>query len=148
MEFYLVLAFIAGTGFWYVVFYMRYKQKDVVKELRHNLKEANREILTMTQELDEHMQQNIILKSKMTDFLDKNDDLSKVVWELSKYYYHIKEASKKTDELSKFLQEPDIIIEEKMKVYMQNNTHDNYTNYINNDKDNQNKIEKTMKDFF
>jgi len=136
MQIYIILAFVAGTGFGYLVFYLRYKHKDVVNELRKNLKEANREILTMTQELDEYIQQNSILKSQMSDFLEKNDDLSKVVWELSKYYYHIKEASKKTEELSKFLQEPDSVIEEKMRVYI-------------NQKDDEDEIvNKVMKDFF
>ncbi len=54
----------------------------------------------------------------MSEFLDKNDDLSKVVWELSKYYYHIKKAAEKTEELTKYLNEPDPEIEEKMQIYL------------------------------
>lgn len=115
---YAVLGFILGVGVGYLLFYFRYKHKDVVNELRSNLKEANKEVRGLGQDLEEYTQQNEILKVKMSEFLNKNDDLSKVVWELSKYYYHIKKASEKTDELAKFLQQPDTLIEEKMQAYI------------------------------
>jgi hypothetical protein len=41
------------------------------------------------------MQQNEILKEKVSELLDKNEDLSQVTSELSKYYYHMKKASEK-----------------------------------------------------
>jgi hypothetical protein len=50
--------------------------------------------------------------------LDKNDDLSDVVSELSKYYVHLKKAAEKTTELSKYLQDPNPNIEEKMNHYV------------------------------
>jgi hypothetical protein len=53
--------------------------------------------------------------------LEKNDDLSDVVSELSKYYVHIKRASEKTTELTKFLSEPNPEVEDKMKKIMRNN---------------------------
>jgi len=68
--------------------------------------------------MEEYLQQNTILKEKTWEFLNKNDDLSKVVWELSKYYYHIKKAAEKADELNKYLTEPDPEIEEKMQIYL------------------------------
>ncbi len=115
---YAVLGFLFGIGVGYLLFYFRYKHKDVVNELRSNLKEANKEVHGLGQDLEEYTQQNEILKVKMAEFLNKNDDLSKVVGELSKYYYHIKKASEKTDELSQFLKQPDIVIEEKMQAYI------------------------------
>jgi hypothetical protein len=54
--------------------------------------------------LDEYVQQNGILKQKVTELLEKNDDLSDVVSELSKYYVHLKKAAEKSTELNKFLQ--------------------------------------------
>ena len=51
--------------------------------------------------------------------MDRNDELSDVVAELSKYYVHIKKASEKTSELNKFLQEPSDVIEEKIKKFSQ-----------------------------
>jgi len=113
-----ILAFVLGAGLGYLVFFFKYKHRDIVSELRTNLKEANKEVHSLNQEMEEYMQQNILLKNKMWDFLEKNDDLSKVVWELSKYYYHIKKASEKTEELTKYLQQPDPDIEEKMQIYM------------------------------
>jgi chromosome segregation ATPase len=97
------------------LFYFRYKYKDVVNELRGNLKSANKELEYLNHELDEFTHQNAILKEKVTELLDKNDELSEVVAELSKYYVHIKRASEKTSELTKFLADPNPEIEEKMK---------------------------------
>ena len=63
------------------------------------------------------------------ELLDRNDELSDVVAELSKYYVHIKKASEKTSELSKFLQEPSDVIEEKIKKFSQKDEED-----VSNDK--------------
>ena len=101
-----------------MLFYFRYKYKDVVNELRSNLKSANKELEYLNHELDEFTHQNAILKEKVTDLLEKNDELSEVVAELSKYYVHIKRASEKTSELTKFLNDPNPEIEEKMKNIM------------------------------
>ena len=124
MDAYVLLAFIIWWVLGYVIFYFRYKDSKIVDELRANLKDANKEIHRCSLELDEYMQQNELLKLKMTEYLEKNDDLSKVVSELSKYYYHIKKASEKTEELSKFLQEPDSSIEDKMLQYMEQHSDD------------------------
>lgn len=115
---YIILGFIIGTCIWYLVFYFRYEHKDTVNELRENLKEANKELQHINADIDEYEQQNMILKEKVTELLEKNDDLSQVTSELSKYYYHMKKASEKTKELIRFLQTPDSAIEEKMEKYV------------------------------
>jgi len=79
------------------------------------LKDANKEIHDLNHDLEEYIQQNVILKEKVSELLDKNDDLSDVVSELSKYYVHIKKAAEKTNELTKFLQNPNPDIEEKIR---------------------------------
>jgi len=79
------------------------------------LRDANKEIGCLNQDLEEYIQQNTILKDKVSELLDKNDDLNEVVSELSKYYVHIKRAAEKTSELTKFLQNPNPDIEEKIK---------------------------------
>ena len=112
---YIIISVICGWLLWYFVFYLRYEHKDTINQLRSNLKEANKEIQYLNGELDEYTQQNVILKQKTSELLDKNDELSDVVAELSKYYVHIKKASAKSGELNKFLQEPDNDIEEKIK---------------------------------
>jgi chromosome segregation ATPase len=110
------------------LFYFRYKYKDIVNELRSNLKSANKELEYLNHELDEFTHQNAILKEKVTDLLEKNDELSEVVAELSKYYVHIKRASEKTSELSKFLHEPNPDMEDKIRRISQN------TDKISNEK--------------
>ena len=47
--------------------------------------------------------------------MTKNDDLSRIVSELSRYYYHIKLGAEKASELEKVLHIFDKDIEEKMK---------------------------------
>ena len=115
MNWYVFLAFVVWWLIGFFLFYFRYKYKDVVNELRWNLKSANKELEYLNHELDEFTHQNAILKEKVTELLDKNDELSEVVAELSKYYVHIKRASEKTSELTKFLADPNPEIEEKMK---------------------------------
>ncbi|MCR5412801.1 MAG: hypothetical protein K6E76_07685 [Patescibacteria group bacterium] len=87
--------------------------------LRTYLKEANEQIQYLQGELDEFTMQNEILKEKTTELLDKNDELNGVVVELSKYYVHIKKASEKSEELSKYLTEPDEEVEEKIIKQLQ-----------------------------
>ena len=116
---YIILSVIGWGLFWYFIFYLRYEHKDTVNQLRSNLKEANKAIQYLNWELDEYTQQNTLLKQKTMELLDRNDELSDVVAELSKYYVHIKKASEKTSELNKFLQEPSDVIEEKIKKFSQ-----------------------------
>jgi uncharacterized coiled-coil DUF342 family protein len=78
------------------------------------LKEANKQIQYLQEELEEFVAQNDILKSKAGELLNKNDELNDVVAELSKYYVHIKKASEKSSELSSYLKEPDPQLEEKI----------------------------------
>ncbi|MBQ7074377.1 hypothetical protein IJM86_05020 [bacterium] len=69
--------------------------------------------------MEEFTMQNDILKEKTTELLAKNDELNDVVAELSKYYVHMKKASEKTEELSKYLTEPDDDVEEKIMKQLQ-----------------------------
>lgn len=118
MSGYIFFAFILGWWLGYLVFYFRYQHKDTVNELRSNLKEAWKEVQYLSGELDEYVQQNALLKQKVSELLDKNDDLGDVVSELSKYYVHLKKAAEKSTELNKFLQTPNPNIEEKMEQYI------------------------------
>lgn len=113
------MAAIIGGLLGYFVFYLRYQHKDTVNQLRSNLKDAAKEIQYLSSELDEYVQQNALLKQKTTELLEKNDDLSDVVAELSKYYVHLKKAAEKTTELSKYLHTPNPNIEEKMQPFLE-----------------------------
>ncbi len=118
MTWYIILSALAGGMIGYFTFYLRYQHKDTVNQLRSNLKEAAKEVEYLSNELDEYVQQNALLKQKTTELLEKNDDLSDVVSELSKYYVHLKKAAEKTTELSKYLHTPNPNIEEKMKPFL------------------------------
>ena len=111
---YCIWAWILWAILWYLVFYLRYEYKDTVNELRSHIKEANKQIQHLQEELDEYMLQNQILKEEAWKLLDKNDNLNEVVSELSTYYVHIKKASEKTQELNEYLANPDEMIEEKI----------------------------------
>ena len=115
---YIILAAFGGGLLGYFVFYLRYQHKDTVSQLRSNLKDAAKEVQYLSNELDEYVQQNALLKQKTTELLEKNDDLSDVVAELSKYYVHLKKAAEKTTELSKYLHTPNPNIEEKMQYFL------------------------------
>lgn len=108
---------ILGVGLGYLFFYLRYGATSIIEELRKNLKLANEEIDYLNNELEEYQQQNVILKEKTTELLEKNDDLATVVAELSKYYIHIKRASEKSHELNSLLSSPDEKIQEKILEY-------------------------------
>ena len=118
MSWYIILAALAGGLIGYLIFYLRYQHKDTVNQLRSNLKEAAKEIQYLSGELDEYVQQNALLKQKTMELLEKNDDLSDVVTELSKYYVHLKKAAEKTTELSKYLHTPNPDIEVKMQPFL------------------------------
>jgi len=64
--------------------------------------------------MEELSAQNELFREKTTELLEKNDELSDVVAELGKYYVHMKKASEKTAELSKYLHDPDEEMQEKL----------------------------------
>lgn len=118
MTWYIILSALLGWAIGYFVFYLRYEHKDTVNQLRSNLKDASKEVEYLSNELDEYVQQNALLKQKTIELLEKNDDLSDVVSELSKYYVHLKKAAEKTTELTKYLHTPNPDIEEKMQPFL------------------------------
>lgn len=65
----------------------------------------------------EYEQQNIILKDEISDLYKKNDDLTYIVSELSRYYYHMKKVSAKMDELSADLRQPLWDLDSRMSLY-------------------------------
>lgn len=71
--------------------------------------------MVLQEDNEELTAENELFREKTTELLEKNDELSDVVAELGKYYVHIKKASEKTAELSKFLHEPDEDMEGKLE---------------------------------
>lgn len=117
MNGYIFLAFILWGFVWYFVFYLRFQNKDTINQLRWSLKEAGKEVHDLQEELEEYIAQNTLLKEEASKLLAKNDDLTDIVTELSKYYVHIKKAAEKTSELSKYLQEPNNDIVDKIEWF-------------------------------
>lgn len=102
-------------------FYLRYENRHIVDELRRGLKQSNEDKLHFQEEAEEYKEQSRILKDKLTSTLQKNDDLSKVVSELSRYYYKIKLWSEKVKDLSKDLEIPDEAVLDRMQHYIEEN---------------------------
>lgn len=83
---------------------------------KHN-KSLSKELEQVSQDAEEYKQQNVILREKTVELLRKNDDLTKIVSELQRYYYHVKVAAEKVQELANFLQLPDEKIVDRIKQY-------------------------------
>lgn len=115
MIFYFVLIFLLGGWVGYLLFFIRYEHRGLIDELRDNFQEQKKLLDTVQHDAQEHLQQNIILKEKVTELMVKNDDLSRIVSELSRYYYHLKLWAEKATELERILHVFDKDIEEKMK---------------------------------
>ena len=111
----IILSVLLGWLVWYTIFYFRYDNKHFIDELRNNLTNARSELDKTRSDAAEFEQQNIILRNKVTDLIAKNDDLSKIVWELSRAYYRIKLAGEKIDELQSLLKIDDKQLEDKMQ---------------------------------
>lgn len=120
MRGYILLALLIWWVLWYLVFYFQYEHRDVVGELRKNLKQANDQLISLQEEMEEITAQNELFREKTTELLEKNDELSDVVAELWKYYVHMKKASEKTAELSKYLHDPDEEMQEKLNSLSEN----------------------------
>lgn len=112
----LIIWSIIGLGIGYTIFYFRYVDKKTVDELRNNLVNTTRQLDTKSIENKELSAQNLILKEKTTELLIKNEDLSKIVSELNRYYFHIKEAYTKANDLVNVLKIYDKDFEEKLKT--------------------------------
>ena len=126
----IILSVLLGGLVWYAVFYFRYDNKHFIDELRNNLSNTRQELDQTRQDAAEFEQQNIILREKVTDLMAKNDDLAKIVSELSRAYYRIKLAGEKIDELNAILKIDDKQLEEKM----QNTIWDNLIEKIQQEK--------------
>lgn len=131
-----VLSFLLWWWVWYLVFYVRFAQREIVSDLRRHLKWAQKELQHISSELDEHMQQNYLLKEKMTEMITTNNDLNKVVGQLSRYYYHIKVWAEKVLELAEFLKLPDESIEDKMKRFLPTDTKSQIKTHLSINDDN------------
>lgn len=87
-----------------MVFHIRYADTRSIDEMRSVISSSQHKIDEFTQTKRELETQNTLLKNKTEQLLDQNEDYSKMISKLSRYYFHIKEANIKIDELKKVLQ--------------------------------------------
>ncbi len=128
----LIVVFFVWFVLWYLIYYFRYENRHIVDQLRNELKDANKQKLQYQQDLEEYKAQNEILKQKLEEVLKKNDDLTKVVSELSRYYYKIKVGSEKIKDLSKEFEILDDDIINKIQQYWQTNQNNKDCNLKDN----------------
>lgn len=105
-----VLWWLIGYG----VAYARLADAKMISELRANYKKLQDDFQVAVKETSVLHQENTILRSKAQDLLDENEDYIKIVSELSRYYYHLKQANEKIEELRDILAVSDGSIEKKI----------------------------------
>ena len=103
---------------WYLVFYRRFANRELINELRKTNLELKHAFQATDRDRMEYEQQNIILKDEIEGLYVKNDDLTHVVSELSRYYYHMKKISDKMQDLARDLQQPLEDMDMRMKPFL------------------------------
>lgn len=113
-----VISLLFGGWIWYLIFYRRFENRELVNELRRNNLELKHTLQACDRDRIEYEQQNLILKDEISILYQKNDDLTHIVSELSRYYYHLKKISDKMDNLARDLQQPLEDLDRKIKPFM------------------------------
>ncbi len=106
-------------GYWY--FYYTYEKRGIIHELRkHNneLVEAN---IFLEWESKELAAQNDIFRRDIQELYTRNDDLTQVVSELSRYYYRLQKWAALVQELHTFLSHPDENMKQILSTYIKTN---------------------------
>lgn len=96
---YIILSLILWGALWYTVAYTRYGDAQVTDELRDKYKQVVHDYEQQQIDHKEILEQNRILKQQAQILLHQNEDFTKMVSELSRYYYRIKQGSLKLKEL-------------------------------------------------
>jgi hypothetical protein len=100
----------------YTIFYFRYIDRKLVDDLRKTVSELSYELQAKSMDKKEFEDQNRILKTKVSELLLKNDDLTKITSELYRYYHRIKEAYAKALDLVESLKSFDKEFDEKINI--------------------------------
>ncbi len=112
----IIIALVFWFAIWYGFFYYRYGDKQIVDDLRARLSDYEQNVDMRQSDLVEYEQQNLILKEKVTDLLIKNDDLTKIVSELYRYYFRIKDGYERASQLAELLKVFDKDFETKIRT--------------------------------
>ncbi len=114
MLWYILIWLLIWWALWYALFYFRYSETWHIDDLRNRYKQSRDEYEHVQHDLEELNAQNGILKQKTKLLMQQNEDYSKLISELSRYYFHIKEATQKVDELWKLLRVYDVNLDKKL----------------------------------
>ena len=114
-----IICIVVGALIGYGVAYTRYGDTKLIDELRHSHKQLQHEYHHLESQLQEYLEQNKILKHNAQNLLDQNEDFAKMVSELSRYYYHIKQWAEKVNELQNILGIFDAEMESKLSRIQQ-----------------------------
>lgn len=117
---FLILWIIIGIWLGYTIFYFRYIDRKLVDDLRKTVSELSYELQAKSMDKKEFEDQNRILKTKVSELLLKNDDLTKITSELYRYYHRIKEAYAKALDLVESLKSFDKEFDEKINIAWEN----------------------------
>lgn len=112
-----IVCIVIGIGVGYLIFYFRYMDRSLVDDLRKTIEEQQQHIQHTMIDAKEFEEQNRILKTKVSELLLKNDDLTKITSELYRYYHRIKESHNKALELVDMLKSFDNEFDEKMTIH-------------------------------
>lgn len=114
----------------YLIFYRRFANRELVNELRKTNLELKHSFQATDRDRMEYEQQNLILRDEIEWLYMKNDDLTHVVSELSRYYYHMKKISDKMDDLARDLQQPLEDMDRKMKPFVYDDDDDRNQEFV------------------
>jgi uncharacterized membrane-anchored protein YhcB (DUF1043 family) len=100
MILYTLLWLLIGGLIWYMIAYARFGNAKLIEELRNSYGQLEEDLQQQATQLQEFSIQNKILKSRAQQLLDQNEDYSKVISQLSRFYFRLKQASDKLKELT------------------------------------------------
>lgn len=100
MILYTLLGLLIGWLIWYMIAYARFGNAKIIEELRSSYAQLEEDLQQQSGQLQEFSLQNKILKSRAQQLLDQNEDYSKVISQLSRFYFRLKQTSDKLKELT------------------------------------------------
>ncbi len=100
MILYTILWLLIGWLIWYMIAYGRFGNAKIIEELRNSYLQLEEDLQQQSTQLQEFSIQNKILKSRAQQLLEQNEDYTKVISQLSRFYFRLKQTSDKLKELS------------------------------------------------
>jgi len=83
-----------------MIAYGRFGNAKIIEELRSSYLQLEEDAQQQSIQLQEFSIQNKILKSRAQQLLEQNEDYSKVISQLSRFYFRLKQTSDKLKELT------------------------------------------------